>query len=116
MRWWFSASDHQVKIVVLAKVQHARRAITLEKWEEEPHCTRPGAMTTRHSAALQPVLRQSIAITENTATDPVSYNVTGALVLEFDLLFLQSPGPGEADFVLSVQELEKYAQGCWVGL
>ncbi|KAH6627856.1 hypothetical protein F5144DRAFT_286712 [Chaetomium tenue] len=113
MRWWFSASDHQVKIILLAKFEHTRRAITLEKWEEEPHSTRPGAMTTRGSSALQPVLRQTISMTENTTTDPVSYNVTGALVLGFSLLFLRSAGPGEGDFILSVQELEKYAENCW---
>ncbi|KAK4148562.1 hypothetical protein C8A00DRAFT_19625 [Chaetomidium leptoderma] len=34
MRWWFSASDHQVQIVLLAKFEHTSRAIILEKWEE----------------------------------------------------------------------------------
>jgi hypothetical protein len=115
MRWWFSASDHQVQIVVLAKFDG--RAITLEKWEEEPCGTRPGATTTRHAAALQPVLRQTITITQDTTTDPVSYNVTrGALVLGFRLLFLRDPGPGEGDFVLSVQELEDYAKRIWAVL
>lgn len=33
MRWWFSASDYQVKIV-LAKLVQAERTITLEKWVE----------------------------------------------------------------------------------
>ncbi|KAK4040284.1 hypothetical protein C8A01DRAFT_15832 [Parachaetomium inaequale] len=114
MRWWFSTSDHQVQIVLLAKFEHTRRAITLEKWEEEPYDTRPGATTTRHAAALQPVLRQTITITQDTTTDPVSYNVTrGALVLGFRLLFLRDPGPGEGDFILSIQELEDYAKNVW---
>lgn len=30
MRWWFSASDHQVKIVLLAKFDHTRPVIILE--------------------------------------------------------------------------------------
>ncbi|KAK4031605.1 hypothetical protein C8A01DRAFT_51368 [Parachaetomium inaequale] len=114
MRWWFSTSDHQVQIVLLVKFEHTRRAITLEKWEEAPSSTRPGATTTRNAAALQPVLRQTITIIQDTTTNPVSYNVTrGALVLGFRLLFLRDPGPGEGDFVLSVQELENYAKGVW---
>jgi hypothetical protein len=114
MRWWFAMSEHQVKIVLLVKFEHSRYAITLEKWEEQPSGTRPGAMTTRHAATLQPVLRQTITITQDTTTNPVSYNVTrGALVLGFSRLFLRDPGPGEGDFVLSVQELEDYAENIW---
>ncbi len=102
MRWWFSTSDHQVRIVLLAKFERTRCAIILEKWEEESSIARPG-----HAAALQPVLRQAITITQ----DAISYNVArGALVLGFKLLFLRDPGPGEGDFVLSVRELEDYAK------
>lgn len=31
MRWWFSASNHDVKIVLLAKFEHNRREIILQK-------------------------------------------------------------------------------------
>jgi hypothetical protein len=114
MRWWFSTSDHQVQIVLLAKFERTRSAIILEKWEEGSSITRPGAMMTRHAAALQPVLRQTITITQDATTDPPLYNATGgALVLGFKLLFLRDPGPGEGDFVLSVQELEEYAEYVW---
>lgn len=116
MRWWFSMSDHQVKIVLLAKYDDARSVIILEKWEEDAQ-TRPGATTTRRfaiSQVLVPTLRQSITITQNTTTNPVSYNVTsGALILSFRLLFLREPGLGEADFVFSVQDLERYAAHVW---
>jgi len=113
MQRWFSMSDHQVKIVLLAKFDGTK--ILLERWEEEMQ-TRPGATTTRRSLQhLAPVLRQTITITRNTTTDPISYNVTsGALVLSFRLLFLRDPGPGEGDFVISVQELEEYAENIWV--
>lgn len=113
MQRWFSISNHEVKIVLLAKFDGTK--ILLEKWEEEMQ-HRPGATTTRHSLQhQQPVLRQSIAITRNTTTDPVSYNVTrGALVLSFRLIFLRDPGPGEGDFVIDVQELEEYAENVWV--
>ena len=114
MRWWFFASEHQVKIVLLAKFEHTRRALILEKWEEEPSMTRQGATTTRFAATLQPVLRQTITITEDITTNPVTYNVArGALVLGFRLLFLRDPGPGEGDYVLSVQELQAYAEKVW---
>ncbi|KAK3353788.1 hypothetical protein B0T25DRAFT_416709, partial [Lasiosphaeria hispida] len=32
MRWWFSASNHQVQIVLLAKLDRPGRRIILEKW------------------------------------------------------------------------------------
>ncbi|KAK4156468.1 hypothetical protein C8A00DRAFT_41044 [Chaetomidium leptoderma] len=102
-----------VQIVLLAKFEHTSRATILEKWEEEARSTRPGATTTRHAAAPCPVLRQTITITRDTTTDPVSYNVRGALVFGFRLLFLRDPGPGEGDFVFSVQELEHYAEVVW---
>jgi hypothetical protein len=108
MSWWFSASDHHVKMVILAKFDYARHAITLEKWEEEPG----GTMTT-HATTLQPVLRQSITITQDTTTEPMSYNVTGPLVFGFSPLFLRDPGPGEGDVVLSVEELNDYAEDVW---
>ncbi|KAK0614066.1 hypothetical protein B0T14DRAFT_539685 [Immersiella caudata] len=109
---WFSLSNYEVKIVLLAKFNST--IILLEKWEEEAQ-VRPGATTTRHSLQhLTPVLRQSITITQNTTTDLTSYNVTSsALVLSFRLLFLRDPGPGEGDFVFSVQELEEYARDVW---
>jgi hypothetical protein len=114
MEWWFAASDHQVNIVILAKFDHARRMIVLEKWEEEAAPSRPGATNTRHSRTLRPVQKQHITITRDETTIPATYNVTsGALVLEFRLLFLRHPGPGESDFVLSVLDLEDYATGVW---
>ncbi|KAK0722755.1 hypothetical protein B0T26DRAFT_703855 [Lasiosphaeria miniovina] len=83
MRWWFQASNHEVKIVILAKFDDQQHHILLEKWEEEIS-----------------MKRQSITITRNETTNPVSYNVTrGALVLGFRLLFLRDPGPQEGDFV-----------------
>ncbi|KAI2623109.1 hypothetical protein GGR54DRAFT_596620 [Hypoxylon sp. NC1633] len=114
MQWWFAASNHDVKIVLLAKLERSQRMITLEKWEEEPVAAKPRATTTRQSAALQPILRQTITIHRNEATSPVSYNVTrGALVLDFRLLFLRSPGPEEGDVIISVSDLQLYAECVW---
>ncbi|KAI5863822.1 hypothetical protein GGS23DRAFT_515647 [Durotheca rogersii] len=113
MRWWFSASDHQVNIVILAKFDHRNQRIIIERWEEEIQ-TRPGATTTRRAASgvVRPVLRQSITIIRDTATD--SYRVTrSALVLSFRLLFLRDPGPHEGDFIISIADLQAYARDVW---
>ncbi|KIN02409.1 hypothetical protein OIDMADRAFT_144956 [Oidiodendron maius Zn] len=117
MRWWFSTSNHEVKIVILAKFNHGERSIMLEKWEEEERAPRQGAATTRWSAAMEPVLQQTITITYDNTGDPgnaASYTVNGgALVLEFRLLFLRDPGPGEGDIVFSIPELQSYAADVW---
>jgi len=114
MRWWFSASNHDVKIILLAKFDRRNQKLILQRWEEE-RATRQGATNTRQSTSgntLRPVLRQRIDITRDIATD--SYHVTsGALVLSFRLLFLRDPGPQEGDYVISIQELEVYARTVW---
>ena len=115
MKWWFSASDHQVKIVLLTKFDRLRQRIVIERWEEEIQ-TRLGATTTRSAAAsvppLQPILQQSITITRNPATD--SYQIArSALVLSFRLLFLRDPGPQEGDITISIVDLQAYARDVW---
>lgn len=114
--WWFSASDHQVKIVLLVKFGHQDRPeILIEKWEEEPRDDRPGATTTRFAAALQSRLRQSITITRDTAMNTVSYQVArGALVLSFRLLFLRNPSIQEGgDIIITVPQLVEFARRTW---
>ncbi|KAK3684921.1 hypothetical protein B0T22DRAFT_499988 [Podospora appendiculata] len=121
MRWWFRVSNHDVKIVLLAKFDRRQRHILLEKWEEEISTPPLGAITQSQATAvlqqnnvLEPVKRQSITITRDETTNPVSYNVTrGALVLGFQLLFLRDPGPQEGDIVLSIQDLQRYAERVW---
>ena len=107
MRWWFCASNHEVKIVVLAKLDRGNGCILLEKWEEEEEGLQ--------GRQAEPVCRQHIAITRDENTNPVSYNVTsgGALVLGFRLLFLRDPSPLEGDIVIDVQDLREYAEQVW---
>jgi hypothetical protein len=113
IRWWFAASNHDVKIVILAKFDHRQRQIILEKWEEEPRQSRSGATTTRSAGTLEPVLRQSITITRN-STDPTTYDVVSSpLVLGFGLLFLRAPGPLEGDVVVTDADLQHYALCVW---
>ncbi|KAK3373768.1 hypothetical protein B0T24DRAFT_274139 [Lasiosphaeria ovina] len=122
MRWWFQASNHQVKIVILAKFDDQQHHILLEKWEEEISSPQGAIIQSRAAAisqngVLNPVKQQSITITRDETTNPVSYNVTrGALVLGFRLLFLRDPGPQEGDFVLSIQSLQLYAEKVWAQL
>ncbi|RYP37368.1 hypothetical protein DL768_010882 [Monosporascus sp. mg162] len=117
MRWWFSTSNHDVKIVILAKLDRRQHEIILERWEEDAAPARLGATTTRRAAraaGLQPVLRQRITISRNEATDPVSYDVSRrALVLRFELLFLRNPGPQEEDIIIGIPELQHYAMMVW---
>ncbi|KAL7807256.1 hypothetical protein V8C26DRAFT_415244 [Trichoderma gracile] len=116
MRWWFSASDHQVKIVLLAKFDHRLQQIIIERWEEEA-ATRPGATMTRRAAtvgASQPVLQQSITITRDPAA---GFQVArGDLVLSFRLLFLRDPGPQEGDIIITAEDLQHYAWLVWTAV
>jgi hypothetical protein len=122
MRWWFSTSNHQVKIVLLAKFEHTETKIILEKWVERPPPPRQGATTTRRAAMLEPWCDQEIFITRNPGItdshrnrfDPESFTVTrGALRLEFNLLFLREPIQEEGDVIISVEGLQDYASVVW---
>jgi hypothetical protein len=116
MRWWLAASEHQVKIVLLAKFNHETQpqSIILEKWME----TFPPRRAVTRSSSPQPILSQTITIErvpESAATQtPARYVVTsGALRLEFRLLFLRDPREGEGDIIVNVQDLEDYAATVW---
>lgn len=118
MRWWFSASNHQVKIVILAKLDTTQRLIILEKYREVQAGQRSGATMTRAASALEPRLDQAIRISQAgnsiDLTDPSSFVVTrGDLRLEFSLLFLRQPGPGEHDVVIGMQDLQLIAAKIW---
>jgi hypothetical protein len=115
MQWWFEASDHQVKIVLLVKLDSGHQEITIEKFVEEPAQARTGATLTRWASALQPVCRQRITINRDRSTSPPTYHtVRGALVLEFRLLFLRDPTPQEGgDFIIGVRDLERFAERVW---
>jgi hypothetical protein len=125
IRWWFSASDHAVKIVLLIKVNRHLQKITIEKWTEGPPNPRPGATSTRAALAITPLLRQTIGIEmtplardappdDAIRADLNSYIVTrGDLRLEFELLFLRPPRQGEGDVVISVEDLREFARLMW---
>ncbi len=59
-------------------------------------------------------MQQAITISKDASTAPPVYNVdSGALLLKFNLLFLRDPGPGEGDWIISIPELQTYAEHCW---
>ncbi|KAH6634601.1 hypothetical protein B0J18DRAFT_442409 [Chaetomium sp. MPI-SDFR-AT-0129] len=120
MQWWFPASNHDVKIVLLAKFDHRQSCVLIERGEERiPHLQGP-ITRRRHAAilqqndALEPVKRQTITITRDETTDPVSYNVAGGpLVLEFRLLFLRDPSLEDRDVVINIEDLKDFGMWAW---
>lgn len=128
MKWWFSTSNHQVKIVLLISFerrpnQHGgyERAV-IEKWIEIPP-TMPSGVLTRARAASStptPTLQQRNVVTytgpditvEN--MDDISlddFRVTrDDMVLEFSTLMLREPqDASEGDLVLTAQFLKQCA-------
>lgn len=116
MHWWFSASNHQVKIVVLAKLNPETQQIILEKWQEVSQQQIRVTRATSSINRLRPSLQQEITIDKagQNPLDHLSYNATGgALQLSFELLFLRLPGPREYDIVVGIQDLQRIACNVW---
>ncbi|CAH0001149.1 unnamed protein product [Clonostachys byssicola] len=123
LKWWFSESNHKVKVVLLVKIHPpSRQEITIEMWRERLPERRSGPMTLRalaDNSGLSPHLQQTINITRVSDADPLlaeSYRVTGgALRLEFADLFDRQPregegeGEGEGDIIIQVEGLRSIA-------
>lgn len=129
MEWWFRASNHEVKIVLLIKVNRIQQNIVIERWEAAPvtpiTAPRTGATTTgsvsASTSALRPDRRQEITITKDTNSNPAQYpvksKVSGTdLVLPFRLLFLREPGPQEGDIAVTTADLQVCAAHVWYGV
>ncbi|CAK7231623.1 hypothetical protein SBRCBS47491_007993 [Sporothrix bragantina] len=135
--FWFRHSNHQVKIVILAKAFPpgednigAERRILVEHWQEPARLQRAGATETRlHAAAARDsVCLQTINIVwvgpvpyDDASTpmqrDHTNFNVTrGPLKLDFASLFLRQPAANtnEHDILLDDTDLQKYAVGVWL--
>ncbi|KAI9172422.1 hypothetical protein HJFPF1_01924 [Paramyrothecium foliicola] len=118
MMWWFSASNHDVKIVLLLKMDITKGCVYLEKYQEVAPSQLRGARRTRSLHNLEPICTQNIEITRRGGnadiTDPSSFIITrGALRLEFDLLFLRQPGVGEHDVIIQIPDLQIIASKIW---
>ena len=130
MRWWFLASSHEAKIVLLAKLYRHLRLIRVEKWRERPY-HRTGATMTRAAAApsaVYPYLDQWVEIQMApgiTETDPARLNPASHVVasdgprplrLEFDALLDCQQGPGQGDILFTVQDMQRLAVTAWASV
>ncbi|RFU30801.1 hypothetical protein B7463_g5544, partial [Scytalidium lignicola] len=122
-RWWFTTSNHHVKVVLIAKVYKDNGNIVIELWKELP-IQRQGAMTTRASvvASMSPQCIHTINISRANGIVPGhaniylpgSYNVGNApLRLLFTDLFLRNPVGTEGDIILSAANLQQFAAMVW---
>ncbi|RFU26471.1 hypothetical protein B7463_g9873, partial [Scytalidium lignicola] len=122
-RAWFASSRHQVKIVLLVKLDRNQRRITFEMWKEFPPPLPPETRrVTRSASDLQPRCAHTIHITRDAGVNdvhqdrfnPASYNVIGGpLQLGFADIFLRQPVGQEADIIISNAELISYAITVW---
>ncbi len=128
MRFWFTRSGHEVRIVLLAKAFPGSREkrILFEQWQERRRAPRSGATTTRNAHMVEAGCLQTTSVVwaletpyaeagEELRVDPASFNVSrGPLRLEFAHCFLREPiGPQEHDFVIPDSELQTCAVGVW---
>lgn len=111
IRWWFAASLHAVKILLLIKANRDQGQLVVEKWTEDP------------SELDTPILCQTITVTLTPAAleakpdsplrlDCNSYIVEGQdLLLEFPLLFLRAPVPPvEQDIIIKTHVFQGLAR------
>ncbi|KAH6611347.1 dead deah box dna helicase [Trichoderma cornu-damae] len=123
-RWWFEASNYDVKIVLLVKLDGANESLLIEKWKTPRPPVRSGATMTRVATTLQPQRVHAVSVIRNprisdTHRDRFSndrYSVDGGpLRLEFRDLFLREPTPGstEGDVVVDDGELRLLALMTW---
>ncbi|CAK7264346.1 hypothetical protein SEPCBS57363_001023 [Sporothrix epigloea] len=128
MRFWFAQSNHDVKIVVLAKAfpDSREKRILIEQWQERGPPPRPGATATRHTQILEPVCLQTINVVwaletpfegadEGLQASADSFNVTrGPLTLDFAQCFLREPnGLNEHNFICPDEESRDIAALAW---
>lgn len=112
MQWWFAASRHRVKVVILMRMHVEQGTIDIEMWRDmsgsEPSCHQSISIAW---AGPRPVL--SMVSQDRT---PPHFNVTGGpLVLFFEELFLRAPvaTDGEHDIVVVDNSLQEVASMVW---
>lgn len=104
LKWWFSKSNHKVKIVLLVKMHSpSRQEITIRDVARRSI----RSMTLRAiggDSSLRPYLQQTINIARALDANPIlpeSNCITGgALRLEFADLFDRQPREGERDIII----------------
>lgn len=84
-KWWFTASDGHVRIVLVIGIE--KNKVTFEKWQLDPSNT----------AVQQAYLAHAVEVT--------SAGIQGApMILPFAALCDRTPGPREVDVVLDAQD------------
>ena len=122
MQWWFQASSHAVKIVILVKIQAtSTNSIIIEKWIEQPppppaHMTRAASHAVTNqlvpTRAQEVLISSSINFTPTHLPQANDFQVTSdPLVIEFGLLFLRAPAvtTNAGDLILTGQRLRQMA-------
>ncbi|CRG90609.1 hypothetical protein PISL3812_07653 [Talaromyces islandicus] len=107
--WWIEHSDGRVNIVILVKIEKAKKRVTFYKYVPRPPSTQfPGLRSIPSVKATQVA---EIVIDQSTSPSPIS----GApLILEFTAVFDRQPNPPrEKDLVLSGQDLDGLISEMW---
>ncbi|RFU32773.1 hypothetical protein B7463_g3538, partial [Scytalidium lignicola] len=121
-RWWFEVSKHDVKIVLLVRLDEVRQEITIERWKEVQHAPQQLGQQISAHTAVEPRCVQNITISRAPRIgfnnpnrfNPTSYQVVNApLRLDFIDLMLRPPIAPEADIILGVADLQEFAAGVW---
>ncbi|KAK3944463.1 hypothetical protein QBC46DRAFT_374384 [Diplogelasinospora grovesii] len=125
-RWWFRASNHEVKIVILTKLFRTSKRIVVEKWTEvlapqptagvttRAQCRQLAVQTPTPNCAPKITIEPFPGTTLAQMSSSNSFQVVRApLVLEFSLLFLRQPGQGENDISLGAQTFQAFAAQVW---
>lgn len=112
-KWWLTNSSGQVKIIIL---------IDIDLDAQKPHIERWGML---HPPASRPLTRAAVAANNSVPTKVAEISIIQdivtavsdvPLVLSFDDIFLQPPGPAEGDFVFSTNDLQNWSSSVWAGL
>jgi len=106
MKWWFSASNYQVKIVLLVKLDPSSEEIIMETWQ----------VAQGETTSTEPSCSQVITVSGGPNADTPDSVSGGPLRLDFELLFLRAPREGEGDIVLPVDVLQLLAEIAREGL
>ena len=128
MKWWFSNSGGQVKIVIIASIHRNEPQIVVEKWElqrRRPHShnlrslraiPREGAEQNNHGDGDDqdpevPTLVQEITLNLQPSTNTIT-TTGGPLVIPFHKLLLKNRAPYsvQADFTYTAATLKKKLQ------
>lgn len=95
--WWLTASNNEVKTVVLIKINTNRREIEVEKWIYQG----------------RPIQAYRTVLSREAGRNSVDISNNQPLVIPFDDLFLRTAATSERNIVLGTDEWENFADAVW---